>query len=325
MKSSLRLLGTILPLLVSIVIILVMYRKVALDDLLTGLGSGSPPWVFAYVLLSAIEPVLRGVRWALLSGARPFSLSIKGLYISKAGNNLLPMRMGDAVRSQFVRDRAGVPYSRSAASILAESALDLSMLGVLVLVYAAAVVSGRGLIYGLGLLVALPLAVITLLSAEKRLKNRPAPSKGLVSLFHKLTGHFGTMLRDGKAPFVLAATVLIWIHALAASWCGLRAFLPSVTPLGVVSTIVFVYLSVLVPSAPGFVGTYHAAVAGSLALMGFSLASYAAAPVAIHLLQFIPQTIIGLLLGLRYLISNDWRKAFGDFNAVRKRLLKGLE
>ncbi len=324
-RRGMRLLGTVLPVLVSLAILVLLYRRVDLDSLVAGLRSGSPPWVLSYVLMSAVEPVLRGIRWALLSGARPFSISVRGLFIAKAGNNLLPLRMGDAVRSQYIRDKAGVPYSRSAASILAESVLDLAMLGVLVLAYAAAAVSTRGLLYGLGMLVVLPMAIVAVIAAEKRRKHSIAREGGLVSLVHKVAGHLSVMMRGRRAPFVLAATALVWIHALATSWCGLRAFLPTVTPLGMIATIVFVYLSVLVPSAPGFVGTYHAAVAGSLALMGYNLASYPAAPIAIHLLQFLPQTLIGILLGLRYLFSNDWRKALGDFITARKRLLRGPE
>jgi hypothetical protein len=274
-----------------------------------------------YVLLSTIEPLLRGLRWSILTGSSSRGPAIRGLYIAKAGNNLLPLRMGDALRAQYIRDKAGVPYTRSVASILAESVLDLCLLGLLVLVYAVLAASSRGLVYGIVMLVALPAGAWLAFLAVKRVVSGRSPGSGIAGTISRVIHHLSGILGGGRAPALVSSTVVLWALTLVTSWCGLRIFLPHVTLLGVLSTIVFVYLSVLVPSAPGFVGTYHAAIAGSLAVMGFSLSEYPAAPVLIHLLQFLPHTLIGIALGVRYLFSNDWGRVRSDFAEVRRSLL----
>jgi len=322
MNRRARMLGVLLPVAVSAGLLLIVYRRVDPGALVTGLGQADPAWTVLYVLLSFVEPVLRGLRWSLLIGTRSPGTAIRGLFISKAGNNLLPLRMGDAVRAQFVRDRAGIPYSRSAASILAESILDLVLLGAIVLVFGVFLASRRGMVLAAVLLAAIPALVLLAVKLPGRLPARIRHSAPLV-LFGRISGHLKTMYGKNGRNALLASTLALWALTLSTSYCGLRMFLPSVSFLGVIATIVFVYFSVLIPSAPGFIGTYHAAVAGSLALMGHDLRDYAAAPVAIHLLQFIPQTLAGLALGAGYLFSNDWGRAWEGLKAARAGLLGG--
>ncbi|MDM7992993.1 MAG: lysylphosphatidylglycerol synthase transmembrane domain-containing protein [Candidatus Fermentibacter sp.] len=320
MTRRARLLGILLPAAVSAGLLLLVYRRVDPGTLLSGLGEADPAWAVMYVLLSSIEPILRGLRWSMLAGTASPGTAIRGLFIAKAGNNLLPLRMGDAMRAQFIRDRAGVPYSRSVASILAESVLDLFFLGAIVLVFGVFLASSRGLLLAAAILVAVPLLAFLAMKIPGRLPQgirRSAPC----AVLGKIAGHLRSMAAGPRWNGLLVSTSALWILTLATSYCGLRMFLPEVPLLGVIATIVFVYFSVLVPSAPGFIGTYHAAVAGSLALMGYDLCDFPAAPVAIHLLQFVPQTLTGLALGAGYMFSNDWGRAWEGFEHARKSLL----
>jgi uncharacterized membrane protein YbhN (UPF0104 family) len=142
-------------------------------------------------------------------------------------------------------------------------------------------------------------------------------------VLHKVLWHASSIVSGPSGRRSVAWSLVIWTHAVAASYCGLRMCLPIVTFEGVLASIVFVYFSVLIPSAPGFMGTYHAAVAGSMALMGYGLKEYPLAPVLIHGLQYLPQTAIGLLAGLRYLSSNNWREALSSLRRTRAILEEG--
>jgi uncharacterized membrane protein YbhN (UPF0104 family) len=318
MRARTRYLSFILPVVISVGLLFLMYRNIGLRSLVGEMGTASPFWTGAYVLLSTVEPLVRGLRWSLLSGA-PAGTAIRGLYVAKAGNNLLPLRMGDAVRAQYVKDRAGVPYSGAVASIFAESALDLLFLGAIVLFFALFAASRKGALLAGALLLGVPLAI---LAASKALGAVPDRLRraGPLTVLGSVGLHLKRLFRSPSRVPVLLYTTLLWMLTLAASYCGLRMLLPSVSMLGVVSSIVFVYFSILVPSAPGFIGTYHAAMAGSLAVMGYDLAAYPAVPIAVHLLQFIPQTALGLIIGMGYLFSNDWRSALENLDSARRKL-----
>jgi glycosyltransferase 2 family protein len=322
MNSRIKGLGLLIPVAVSISLLLLVYRKIDPGSLVDGFRSANLFWASLYILLSTVEPVFRGIRWSLLVPPASKGTTVRGLYIAKAGNNLLPLRMGDAIRAQFIRDRAGVPYSRAAASILAESVLDLLFLGAIVLLFGIFMASKKGILLASALLVALPLLGFLAVKTAGHLPLRVRRSRPVLAV-SKVVGHLRRISEGRNRIALLASTAVLWILTLFTSYCGLMIFLPEVTVLGVLATIVFVYFSVLVPSAPGFIGTYHAAIAGSLALMGYELSGYPAAPIAIHLFQFIPQTAIGLILGVRYLFSNDWTKAWDGLRAARDRFFQG--
>ena len=309
----------VLPGVISIGLLAFLYRDVRISTLTDEFGKANLSWVVAYIVLSMIEPLVRGLRWSFLMSLKSKRIAVKGLYIAKAGNNLLPLRMGDAIRAQYLRDRANVPYSRAIASFFAESVLDLVLLGMILLTFALFVASSKGYLLAAILIVGLPVVLLAGWKVSGSLRGKMCNS-GLITALGSIRDHLGSIVRIRAKTAVILYSLLLWTLTLAACYCGLRMFLPSVTLLGVVAAIVFVYFSILVPSAPGFIGTYHAAMAGSLLVMGYDLASYPAVPIAVHLLQFVPQTVIGLLLGMGYLFSNNWREALGTMNRSRKRL-----
>lgn len=314
-----RLWGLILPVAVSVGLLFFLYRDVGIITLAEEVRNANLFWVAAYILLSTIEPLVRGLRWSLLLALRSKSHAVKGLYIAKAGNNILPLRIGDAVRTQYLRDKADVPYPRAIASIFAESALDLAVLGLIVLLFAFFEASEKGFMLAAVLLVVAP-ALLFVLWRALGAGSRKTDRSGLFHAVRAVLGHLGSFLHSRRKTPVLLYTLLLWILTFGASFCGLRMFLPSVSLLGALTAIVFVYFSILVPSAPGFIGTYHAAIAGSLVVMGYDLSGFPAVPIAVHLLQFIPQTALGLLIGVGYLFSNNWKEALNAMNRSRKRL-----
>jgi len=319
-KGRSALLSWLLPAAVSAGILVLLYRGVSWNSTSAAVSSVDIPWAVAFVVLSAVEPVPRGLRWNDLTGAADRKGSIRALYIAKATNNLLPLRAGDAIRAQYARDRLAVPYSRSAASLVAELAIDLFVLCLLGLCFAALSLEGR--VPVLAVCAAGAAGIVSGVLVLGRWAGRPEGSgRGRVGSFLAGTArHVSAMFSGRSGRAALRWTPVIWAHAFVTSYCGLRMCLPSVSPEGALASILFVYLSVIVPSAPGFVGTYHAAVAGSMAVMGYRLVDNPLAPLLIHVLQLIPQTVIGLTAGLSYLVANDWRASLAKFKMVRPDL-----
>lgn len=312
-----------LPFVSSLAILWFMYRDISLSSLAEGLSGIDPGWAAAYVVLSAIEPIVRGARWNVLIGARNRPGSVKAVFMAKATNNVLPFRAGDAIRAQYSRDVLGAPYSRSAAALLAEMAVDVFLLCLLGLGFAALSSHGDGRILAICAAGAF-LTAAALVFTSRCCRKEPGRTQGrLRALAGKVGRHVSSIFSGPGGRSALAWSLAIWAHAVVTTYCGLRMCLPSVSAEGAVACIVFVYLSVVVPSAPGFVGTYHAAVAGSMAVMGYGLRQYPLAPLLIHILQLVPQTGIGLAAGLRYVATNDWRASVSQLRAIRASLREG--
>ena len=102
------------------------------QDLLSGLGEIDPAWVGPTFFLYAASLLLRGVRWWFLmrslgAGAHWLDVSC----ISTLGwslNNLLPLRLGDAVRPCLLSVRTGLSLPSVLPSLVAERLLDVSLL-----------------------------------------------------------------------------------------------------------------------------------------------------------------------------------------------------
>lgn len=317
-SSAVRL---VIPAAFSILILYLLYSRIEPSALLDGMTGIRPGWAAAYVVLACLEPLVRAARWRALLGGGRLGTFVRGMYLGKACNNILPLRMGDAVRVQFLRDRGGVPYRRAVASLLGETLIDLGFLALLAVAFALLSLERHGsvLVAGMGLLALLGLAAAGL----ALLRGRGAGRGGIAGLILAVTGQLGDMASRDRRAAVAAMTLLLWTHTLVTAWCGLRMLLPSVTPAGVAGSIVLVYFAALIPSAPGFIGSYHAAVAASLEVMGYRFADYPSLPILVHALQFVPQVIAGMIPGLGYLHGNDWRRAAAELAESRRRIMKG--
>ena len=118
-------------------------------------------------------------------------------------------------------------------------------------------------------------------------------------------------LRSSRAVLeAVALTFLTRLVGMLTIQCWIWAFgldLPLYAPL-----IVTVFLSVgtMIPSSPGFIGTFHVSVAYAFELMGVEPAMAASIAVAGHFMATVPWTIIGLFVSLPA-IRSVWRRGQG--------------
>jgi len=305
MRKISKLFKSFLPFLISSLILYLLFHKSSFTIAFSNLKGASVIWVLLYFVMAAIEPMVRGVRWHYLLREGSFSTAIKGIYIAKAGNNLLPLRIGDLIRTQFVKDLNSIPYAISLSSILVEIFLDLICLAILAIGYSFFDPTFSSIGYII-LAILLIISMLFFILLKSNCLKKYADTNKLISMLLRTLNSIYEVLRSGNIFPVLLITFILWCFTLLLSFTALRMLLPNVTLYGVVATIVFTYLAATIPSAPGFIGTYHAAVAAGILVMGYSISDYPAVPILIHLVQYIPQTIIGTILGFNYLFKKDW-------------------
>ncbi|MGB5811181.1 MAG: lysylphosphatidylglycerol synthase transmembrane domain-containing protein [Polyangiales bacterium] len=235
-------------------------------------------------------------------------------------NNLVPFRLGELVRIDLLA-RTG---DLSRGSTLAVAALErlLDLLSFLVLLVAvvpmlAVDLSGdRRFVWALAaitLAVAISITVVArprLLPRVAALVAGPLSPRAQAWLFDKaerVVDGFSA-LRSTRAVFTAVfITFLIRLAGLTTIQCWIWAFdldLPVYAPV-----VVMVFLSVgtMVPSSPGFVGTFHVAVAYALELMGIDATLAASVAIAGHFMATIPWTLVGLAVSLPA-IRSVWKQ-----------------
>ena len=307
---------------------------------LAGLGSAFSSANYLFVVPAALctlaSYLLRTVRWQRV--LRPTRVvSFGGLFpvlmIGFMANNLLPARIGEFVRSYALGRKTGVSKSLGLATIFLERLLD----GV-TLVFLLAVVSrlmllpewGAELAYiASALFVVAGLGVVLLLIEDRFLPalvrhiTRPLPVRFAARIASWADFFLVGLHAFRKKRVVILLLVysgVIWLIEGCSYLLVLRAF--NVQPeegssllLAAFLTLVVVNLGILLPSAPGYVGTFQFFMILALGAVGVQRELALSASIVSHGTQYLLVTGIGLLslwkenLSVRTLTGSDQRQA----------------
>lgn len=290
------------------------FYRVNLDELLGALASADYALVAPAVVLWLIGYVARTLRWrTILAGASPGSLfELFGvLMVGFATNNLLPARLGELARAYLLRRRTGLRKTFVLASIFLERVFDgLALVAVIVVLSALVDLPGWGhevevvatiLFVGVAFGVSMLLYRHELAARIVAVVARPLP--GRVAMF--AVGAFGSFvhgLSSMRRPGVVAGTSLLSVVVWAIEWTAYysvaSAFNLGLSPVQLMAACAFllvvVNLGIMLPAAPGYVGTFQFFAVSALAVWGVPREQALAVAIVAHLAQYVLVTAIGL-------------------------------
>ncbi len=197
------------------------------------------------------------------------------------GNNVLPLRAGDVVRSAAISRGAGLGFASVVGGLAVERMLDLALVALLAL---GAIRVAPGLpdtvrTAALGSAVVLGAGFVVLVILARRRRDPLAPEadgsaadrplrRRILALWHRFSAGFGSFGTAGGVAAAAGLSAAIWALALVTIMLRLWAFDLEPSPIVALVLLAGLGFGVAVPSAPGYVGTYHAAAAFALALFG---------------------------------------------------------
>jgi uncharacterized membrane protein YbhN (UPF0104 family) len=239
----------------------------------------------AALAVYALATALRGERWhAILHRngiERPRATSYGLTLVGYMGNNTLPARAGDLMRVMLL----GGPRRRVLGTVVAERALDAAALCLIF----AAVVLDRGLDFGpLPYLVAAGVGVLVVAALVLRFAQRVREwTKPVLGALRELLSVHGAAL--------LVLSLAIWsleagVYAMVGSAVGVHIGLT-----GGLYVMALTNLSALIPAAPGYVGTFDAAVLLALRSLHRPALGYL---LVLRFVLFVPITVAGLAVFL---------------------------
>ena len=307
-----RLRGTSSPLavlgiLISIAAMWLALRQVDFGEFRSALGSAELPLLALGVLGVLASYPLLGLRWRTVGrgvGKMPRRDAIEWVLIGAAANNVLPTRIGEFVRAFGHHRCARVPYMSALGVVVVDRSADLLLFGLSLAatVWLAEDVGWVQWIAGLSGGVIL-LLVLGLLGIALWMRDRPQPaedSSRLKRYFHSAAVGLGALRHPRQFVVALCFTFAAWgvviLGALAvSSSLGISVSLPEM-----IFTIAVIGLGTALPSAPGFVGTYHWLAASSLVLFGAEPSVALAFAVVLHAAWYVPVTVGGVGLAARH-------------------------
>jgi glycosyltransferase 2 family protein len=259
-------------------------------------GTALPP-LGAGLGLYALATLLRGERWRALlrdGGARCSRGDAYALTtIGYMGNNALPARAGDLMKAFLSARRTGAPAAGMFGTLVAERILDAAALGLVFL----ALVTTLHLPLGVpGWALALAGGALAGAAAAAWLLGRRTAAGRRARGFVVALLAPSRRLWSRRGAALLLLSMALWlveggVYAVVGRVAGIDLSL-----LDGLYVMALANIAALVPAAPGYVGTYDAAV-----LLGIGLVTSAAHPAAIayvvlvRFLLFVPITLAGLL------------------------------
>jgi len=130
--------------------------------------------------------------------------------------------------------------------------------------------------------------------------------KKALQLIINITEGFVALKSFKRFSAVLGIAVLVWGNEVFSIFLFSKAFGLNLTYVQAAALIVGLSVGVMIPAAPGYVGTYEFFGKKTLVLMGFAASLALPFVLVVHFVQFLTSS----LLGLPYLfkIGMDWKK-----------------
>ena len=281
-------------------------RQTSLEQVRTILSKSNLGWLFVALGFYASAFFVRVSRWRiLLRDVKTLSFNSVGilLLVGYAANNILPARLGELFRADFAGRRYSLSRSAIIGSIFVERVLDGLVL-VLCLVLGRLFISEQAVLSSLTAVSALLFTSIFialwLLSRGSGLDWFACWSPAITSRIQSFRKGLLVMRGPGLSR-VVNLSLIVWCLEGTAIWSVLKAVDISLGWQEMLSVVGVTTLSTLIPSAPGFVGTYQYACAFTVSLFGYEPGRGVAAATAVQIFLLGSVTVVGL--GLYFYLS----------------------
>jgi glycosyltransferase 2 family protein len=285
-----------------------------IGDVVKYLSSADISYLLALPLLLPVNYLLRAIRWQALFHAdlKPRAGTLlRALMVGYMMNNLLPARAGDIARIYLLGRRASISKTTVLATVVIEKIGDLLITACLiamvliVLPASAWIRSGGYVLAGSSLVGCVVLVMVPVLGGRlqallvRYLQFLP------VGVYNRILGVVNNLIsgiRDGIRPreiiFFAAYSLVIWtlevvIMLLIARSMGIQlGFMP----------LLFVMLAIavgtMIPSSPGFIGTFEYFSLKALALVSVTGPAALAFTLFYHGIVLLATTLGGLFFVL---------------------------
>jgi uncharacterized protein (TIRG00374 family) len=314
-----------LGLAISLIFLGLLITQFDLSGSLHRIAQAKPGWLILALVALCADFCLRISRWTqLLSHFNPtirWGQAAGPFLGSFALNNVVPLRAGDIARAFAFTDELDIQSSRVTSSLVVERVLDLTALLFFLLISLILLRDNAGLNWvdtSTYVLLTLALAGVLLVLATPHWWQR------LIELSPLRKTSVGLFIIDMLQGLEVYRGWLLWARLLAlslAAWtleglvflfCCLSLSATPV-PVGPWFAMAVGSLGTLLPSSPGYIGTFDYFAALALSSTGLEVAAATSATILVHLVLWAPITLAGAIYLLRH-----WGSSLGaHINKIR--------
>jgi uncharacterized protein (TIRG00374 family) len=284
-------------------------RNINIDDLFSALSSINYYLLLPAVIIQLGSYWVRSIRWSLILRSIK-KVKTNTLFpiicISYMANNILPLRIGEIIRAYLMGKKENISSAAVFSTVIVERIYD----GITLLLYLGVVsvlfpfpdwVKNIGLITTLLFLASLLfiIAIVIYKNTAISMVNfflRFVPSKfhdKINAVINKLIDGF-EVIKDKKMLLPIAMySIIIWLMEAYLFFALAKAFNFDNSIYIALFTLVVVNLGIMIPSSPGYVGTFEYFCSKSLGVFKISNEVALGFALILRVAQYIPITLLG--------------------------------
>lgn len=292
----------------SLALLVLAFWKVDFPKLLSVLGGANLLLVVAVAFINFAVVAMKALRWQVVLAPTKritFSTVFLTTLIGFMANNCLPARAGELVRIVALGKKENISKTTVLGTLTLDRVFEgLGMLVVLValpfMIEMPSWMKQGALVFVVVLLLALGLLLLLMREQTARWVTYLPLSRRWAAFFGdlatKLRAGLKTLTNFGTVANVLAISLIIWFtQALMVILClesiGLHFRLNHAFFI-----LLAINIALLIPAAPGNLGTFELSAALALGALGVGNAQALSFALIYHLVQFIPITLAGVLV-----------------------------
>ena len=296
-----------------IILIYFSVRGIHFDQTLSYLKTIYVPYAALALLLIVFMQVLRSYRWGVIlepmekiGQSTLFAVTSIGYLAILA----IPARVGELARPFLIAQKSSVRMPSALGTIVVERVLDgLAVLSITMIVAAFFVqqvppwIIKSSIIFSMTTFVIIAGIIGMIWRRERALKVmdrivRWLPDKLAVKInnvIHHFIDGFQVITDFKRLLYVLFLSIVIWVVDVASVYALFLAFGFNLSVLAAFVLMVILIIGVAIPTAPGFIGTWHYACIISLELFGIAKPEAFAFAVVYHFLTILILITLGVI------------------------------
>ncbi len=304
----------ILGIFLSIAGLFIAFRGIQWSEFIQEISTVNMLWYISGMLGMIVILLIRAARWHIFLlpiGSFSTYKLYKGTIAGFFTNYVLPFRMGEIVRAyitgKFINTKGALLFP----SIIVERFIDGVSFFLFVIIFSLFIelpFTDRQVLMIRVLLIATLAVFAIAFYIYYRLRNRITftleQKKGKIAGFLKDLHHGCLALFNIRHPFkIVFSSFAIWFVTGLTYWAGIKA---CHIELGIVEGFILMasaMIAIAIPAAPGFFGTFHAAIVATLVILNIDKNVAASYAVLQHFIGLIPICTIGFIYFLEANVS----------------------
>lgn len=310
MKGIGRKVYVLIGFVISFICLFLAFRKVQWTQVASILANLHYFWLIMSIFFQLIYLAIAGFRWKLVINLPEVSWrsAVGAMSVGLMVNNILPGRLGEFARAILLGQETRTNKGFLFATVVIDRMFDLIVLVTLGLLSTGGnpTIPWVREIRMTGSLALFFAISIIILFARTRIGLRiegifreilPIPlSEKMGNLIQEFRLGLRSVKSAKKGTIIFGFSCLVWTVWSISLYCGLHSFGLTIPFWGLILLLSVLNLGGLIPSSPGYMGTYHLLIVATLAIFGIKKEDALSFALVFHALWFMPQTLIGFII-----------------------------